>query len=134
MFCDIKGEISTDEVKNILIDCVFNASPAGLEKEIERYLDCPELRLFGWVGDGCILGVVGFQIHESRLEICHIATHKSARRQGIGSQMISVLKEQYRLPIDAETDSDAVDFYVKCGFVPVSFQKYGVTRYLCTLK
>lgn len=133
MFCNIKDKINTNEVKNILADCVFDNSPNALKKEIERYIAYSELKLYGWVEDDIILGVAGFEIHKSRLEICHIAVLENTRHRGIGKKMISVLREKYKLPIEAETDDDAVEFYRKCKFEITPIQKYNVTRYICVL-
>ena len=72
-------------------------------------------------------------MHENRVEILHISVAESSRGQGIGSKMVLALQSQYSMPLEAETDDDAVDFYRKCGFKTTSIQKYGVIRYTCTL-
>jgi hypothetical protein len=45
--------------------------------------------------------------------------------------MITALSETYHLPIEAETDDDAVEFYRKNGFTTTATQKYNVRRWNC---
>ena len=61
------------------------------------------------------------------LKICRLATNKSARGMGIGSMMLNTIIESYRgdnkagcrfITVDAYID--AIPFYLKQGFVPLS--------------
>ena len=61
------------------------------------------------------------------LKICRLATNKSARGLGIGSMMLNTIIESYRgdnkagcrfITVDAYID--AIPFYLKQGFVPLS--------------
>ena len=68
------------------------------------------------------------------MELINIAVAENARGYGIGRAMISALQDQFQLPITAETDDDAVDFYRKVGFGVTSVSaKSGVSRYACVL-
>ena len=134
MFCDIKNEVNSDTVKRIFSACLFDNSDAAVQKKLDKYMVCSKLHFYGWIDDGNILGVVGFKTHEGHVEILHIAVDEGVRHKGIGRNIICKLQQTYGLPIEAETDDDAIDFYRKCGFKYTTFTKHGVTRYACVLK
>ena len=72
------------------------------------------------------------------LKICRLATDKSARGLGIGSMMLNTIIESYRgdnkagcrfITVDAYID--AIPFYLKQGFMPLSkTDEGGPTRLL----
>jgi len=58
---------------------------------------------------------------------------KKFQRQGIGSLLLDEINKHYECcKIIAETDEEAVDFYVKAGFICDSFNgPYDNLRYKC---
>jgi ribosomal protein S18 acetylase RimI-like enzyme len=81
--------------------------------------------------------VVSF-IEEKIIEIIGIAVDVSARGKGVGSYMINQIVKYYGLiSVYAETDNDAVGFYLKNNFSVTEFyETYGdetVLRYKCEL-
>ncbi|MDR0861725.1 MAG: GNAT family N-acetyltransferase [Oscillospiraceae bacterium] len=133
MLHDIKDKLHTDEVRRVLAPCLFDESPEGVTKAANRYLTDDARLFYGWVEGGATLGVVGFRVHGDMLEIMHIAVAEERRRQGIGARIIAALHDKYKLPLELETDDDAIDFYRKCGFSATAAQKYGVRRWECVL-
>ena len=70
-------------------------------------------------------------------EITHIAVTPERRRTGLGQAMVQELVAMGRLEkVVAETDRDAVGFYIRCGFMVESLgEKYpGVERFRCVLE
>lgn len=134
MFIDIKKQIDSPTVCQILADCVFDNSTEGMDKVIKDYLRHGGWLLYGWVKNENIIGICGFEVHSDWLEILHIATCESARGRGVGSLMIAALQERYKMTIEAETDDDAVEFYRKYGFETTAIQKYNVRRWSCVLR
>lgn len=132
-FRDIKNHLDDFDIHNILSACLFDNSPDGIAKAIERYREHGSRQMFGWVEKGEILGVCGFEVHADYVEILHISVAEHARHHGIGSSMIKALQEKYEMAIEAETDDDAVEFNRKCGFGASSVQKYNVRRWTCVL-
>jgi 8-oxo-dGTP pyrophosphatase MutT (NUDIX family) len=98
-----------------------------------RYRSHESWRLDGWLERGEIIGVCGIEVHADYVEILHIAVAENKRRQGVGGKMVATLQTAYHLPIEAETDDDAVDFYHKCGFETTAIRKYDVRRWTCVL-
>lgn len=86
---------------------------------------------------GDVDGVLGVRrTGPSAAEILHIAVAPSQRQKGIGRSMVEDLLAMEGLrDLVAETDSEAVGFYRRCGFIVRSLgEKYpGVERFLCTL-
>jgi len=132
-FINIKNQMDNPVVLNILAACVFDDSPEGMAKQVEEYRRHGSWQLYGWHEGGDILGVCGFEVHPDWVEILHIAVSEKARGRGIGGKIVKVLRDQYPMAIEAETDDDAVDFYRKCGFETTAIRKYDVRRWTCVL-
>jgi len=133
MFIDIKEKITNPEILNILAACVFDNSDKGMAKKAEEYKQHEEWLFYGWQENEKIVGVCGYKVHPAKIEILSIATSTEAQGQGIGSRMIIALQEKYNLPLEAETDDDAIGFYKKRGFATTPFEKHGVRRWTCLL-
>ena len=133
MFVDIKEKIANPEILNILAACVFDNSAKAMAKKAEDYRQHEEWLFYGWQENGKIVGVCGYIVHPTKVEILSIAVSKEAQWQGIGSRMIIALQEKYNLPLEAETDDDAIGFYKKRGFTSTPFEKHGVRRWTCLL-
>ena len=131
-FVDIKQKLNTHEVLAILADCVFDNSETGMAKLVDKYCSSESSYVFGILQDNEILGVVGFKVSEN-VEIMHIVVGAKHRHRGVGSRMIRELQDCYMLPIEAETDDDAVGFYRKCGFGTAESRKHDVRRWVCVL-
>lgn len=132
-FRDIKNHLDNSDVHKILSDCLFDGSPDEIAKAIEKYREHIAWQMYGWVENDEILGVCGFEVHADYLEILHVSVAEHARYHGIGRSMITALQKQYDMPIEAETDDEAVKFYRKCGFETSAIQKYNVRRWTCVL-
>ncbi|MCL2226338.1 MAG: GNAT family N-acetyltransferase [Oscillospiraceae bacterium] len=135
MFKDIKLQITNPEVGRIIALAAFEGSEEGVAKEAAKYISSDALHFFGWVDDDKILGICGFEVHEDKVEIHLISVAKEHHHKGIGVAMITALESKYHLPIEAETDDDAVGFYRRCGFETKAFKhaKWGVPRHTCVL-
>lgn len=82
---------------------------------------------------GETVGVVGYTVRDADVVILHIATRSDLRRFGIGRRMLDAVRvaEPGHRRVSAETDSDAVGFYLANGFSAESLgEKYpGVERF-----
>lgn len=134
MICEIKNKLCSDEVKRVISHSFFDASPEGIQRKVDAYVADSQIQVLGYIQDESILGVAVYTVQRNRIEINNIAVDPSNQKSGIGRNLITSLQDKYRLPIQAETDDDAVDFYRKCGFEVAASQKYGVNRYTCMLK
>jgi ribosomal protein S18 acetylase RimI-like enzyme len=102
--------------------------------EYEKYVNFSNRTLFSFDLEGESVGCIGVEINRlNECEVKHIAVSSDHRGKGIGSKMIAYILEMYP-SISAETDREAVEFYLKCGFKITSLgEKYpGVERFLCT--
>jgi ribosomal protein S18 acetylase RimI-like enzyme len=82
---------------------------------------------------GALVGVVGYTVKDTDVVVLHIATREDFCRSGVGRQMLQAVCEatpnHFRLV--AETDSNAVGFYIANGFLAESVgEKYpGIERF-----
>lgn len=79
------------------------------------------------------VGIAGYAVADSIVTLRHIATAESHRRRGVGTQLLTevIRSVPSAAMVEAETDLDAVGFYVAFGFAAVSLgEKYpGVERF-----
>ena len=117
-----------------------SASSKRLAEVLELYKRDARYSLFECSFDGK-RGIVGLELlsrgDSEDARILHIAVEQSCQRAGVGRMIIRTLIEElgYKT-LRAETDSDAVGFYVSCGFEIESLgERYpGVERFECTLR
>ena len=133
-FCNLKIQPDNPAVLQLIAACTYQNSLESASRKLAEYCNFPERQLHGWIENNEIIGICGFAIHPDHVEILHIAVAEKARNRGIGSAMISALQSRYKLPLHAETDDDAVNFYRKQGFeTTITTQKHGVRRWACVL-
>ena len=119
--------------------CMFMPTKEKFNNKVDLFLNDNSVKIFACFEQDKILGVmvVSF-IEQKKIEIIGIAVNSSVRGKGIGSYMISQVVNDYGLlSVYAETDNDAVGFYLKNNFSVTEFyETYGdetVLRYKCEL-
>ena len=119
--------------------CMFMPTEEKFNKKIDQFLNDNSIKIFACFNQGEIEGVIVLSfVEQSKIEIIGIAVELSARGKGIGSYMINQIVKYYGLiSVYAETDNDAVGFYLKNNFSVTEFyETYGdetVLRYKCEL-
>jgi len=134
MFINIKNTMDNPTVRKIIAYAAFDGSPEGVAKTVGKYQSDPKLLFYAWVENDTILGICGYEIHDSKIEIHLIAVDENTRSRGIGGAMVTALQNKYAKDIEAETDDDAVNFYRKRGFTTREFihERRG-KRHTCVL-
>lgn len=132
---EIKSESIQPNLRKLLC---FATSEKNIEREYELYIQSPVRELYGYDIKDEVVGCIGIEFSgPNRCEIKHIAVLPNHRGEGIGSKMISFIKDKHSLSfVFAETDIDAVNFYRNCGFKITSLgEKYpDVERFQCILE
>ena len=119
--------------------CMFMPTEEKFNIKVNQYLNDNSVKILACFNQGEIVGVIVISFSEQRkIEIIGIAVELSARGNGIGSYMINQIVKYYGLiSVYAETDNDAVGFYLKNNFSVTEFyETYGdetVLRYKCEL-
>ncbi|MHB9146560.1 MAG: GNAT family N-acetyltransferase [Symbiobacteriia bacterium] len=134
-----EGVAPAPDVRAVLADAVGAPTDEQLDRILHEVYSSSASTLYLMVDKGeAVLAVVGMKrTAVASAEILHIAVARGARKQGIGRRAIDELLRLEGLnEVAAETDSDAVNFYRRCGFTVQSLgEKYpGVERFLCSLK
>jgi len=138
MFCDIKNELDNPIVRKLVSESASDQSEEAMDRRAAEFKRRGDMHLYGWLEGGEILGVCGVEVCLDCVVINNIAVDPSARNRGIGKAMMAAVQRKYKTTIKAETDDDAVEFYVKCGFDVEGFIKtyggVGYQRYSCVLR
>lgn len=139
MFTDIKSKMNNPVVHRIMGYAVFDDSPEGISKTMQKYQSNPNLHFYAWIDNkdenGETLGICGFEVRNDKVEIHLISVDEQARGRGIGGNMVNALREMYQRDIEAETDDSAVIFYRKCGFETIEFiHETRGKRHTCLLR
>ncbi|MFC0472490.1 GNAT family N-acetyltransferase [Halalkalibacter kiskunsagensis] len=129
---NITSKTITPEVSELLS---YATSEAKIVQSYENYVKFPDHVLYGFEYGRKIVGCIGIKLlGRDKIEIVHIAVAPNLRGNRIGSKMIEFICNEHSPKIlYAETDNDAVDFYIKFGFKITNLgEKYpGVERFLC---
>ena len=133
-FVNLKSRLDDPEVRRVRTLSMFQPpNPESVERVIERCRR-ESRQLWGFEENGRVLGVVEYEIREEKiLYIAGIAVIEERRNQGLGRAMLAALCEKHNLPIELETDDDAIGFYQKCNFTSEPFHQNGVQRWKCKL-
>ena len=119
--------------------CMFMPTEEKFSTKVERFLKDTSIKIFACFKEDKVEGVIVISFSGQRkIEIIGIAVDVSWRCKGIGSYMINQVINNYGLlSVYAETDSDAVGFYRKNGFIISEFSEIFsgkiVIRYRCEL-
>ena len=133
----LKNEIL--QVYEIYEHCMFMPTEEKFNNKVDLFLNDVLVKIFACFEQDKIVGIMVVSFKEQKkIEIIGIAVDVSARGKGIGSYMINQIVTHYGLiSVYAETDNDAVGFYLKNNFSVIEFyETYGdetVRRYKCEL-
>jgi len=108
-----RDEIASDDFWQLLWEA------AGVDSDAMswvRDVELPELTVIGAVETHPIC-FAAYETQSSRIELHYIAVAEDRRGAGWGSRLIdAVRRARSDLPLHAQTDHDAVDFYRRLGF------------------
>ncbi|MGV9611465.1 GNAT family N-acetyltransferase [Nocardia xishanensis] len=127
--------VPADPSDSGVTDLLFTAiggDRSRLAAAVRRYRDDSAAHLVAAIVDDELAGVAGYVASQDHAVLLHIATRESHRRDGIGRSLLAEIRS--RIPgrsVIAETDRDALAFYLGTGFEAVSLgEKYpGVERF-----
>ena len=117
--------------------CMFMPTEEKFKKKIYQFSTDNSIKIFVCSHQGKVVGVIVVSfVEQYKVEIVGIAVDIAFRNRGIGSYMINCLCNDYSLiSIYAETDKDAVGFYIKNSFKITAFsENYDgetIIRYKC---
>ncbi|NLI85833.1 MAG: GNAT family N-acetyltransferase [Propionibacterium sp.] len=113
---------------------------AGVADDALRHIRETELAALEVIGvtDGEVIAFAAFTVTADQLTLEYIAVDAGSRGRGIGACLVDTIRSAHPgLPLLAETDNDAVDFYRALGFTveprPTDPRWPGRPRYRCTL-
>lgn len=130
MIREIQNELRSPIAYEIYAACMYLPTPQKYRALTDEYLSDPDVRCFGAFEDGNLTGILIVRSGE----ILGIAVHSGKRTQGVGRALIQHALHSFST-LAAETDSEAVDFYRRCGFKCTAFERIfpngSCIRYKC---
>jgi len=67
----------------------------SVQQILSTYERLPERRLYVWLENEKVIGVIGIHLQKQTFAVHHIAVHPSLRNQGIGSSLIQAVQDKY---------------------------------------
>ncbi len=137
MIKNIKDFLCAKEIYDIYSACMFEPTFDKFKIKAEQMQNDSSVSVYGYFSNQKIIGIISIQETDKTVEIIGIAVDTKERHSDIGTKLIDYVKDKSQKLIIAETDSDAVMFYKKCGFdieeKIVSKSNVSYSRYVCTL-
>jgi len=118
MIREIRAELNTNAAYEIYSACMYKPSPEKYRTLIDEYLSDTAIHCFGSFENGRLVGILIVR----HGEILGIAVHSDKRIQDVGRTLIRHALSIFPA-LSAETDSDAVNFYRRCGFECTAFER-----------
>ncbi|MBQ8503605.1 MAG: GNAT family N-acetyltransferase [Clostridia bacterium] len=137
MIKDIKSIFCTEEIYSIYSGCMYEPTFEKFNAKAVNYQNDSSVSLYGYFKNEKIVGIIATKEKGEQIEVLGISVDIKERYFGIGTRLIEYIRDTSTKPIIAETDSNAVMFYKKCGFdieeKVVSKSNVSYNRYVCTL-
>lgn len=122
------------EIKSLLSESIGNPTANKISAILNNYQDQNKYLYIAKINNK-IVAIIGIQLEQYQIIISHIAVDRKFRKLKIATSLINYLKSIYQnLPIIAETDKEAVEFYRKNNFICTSFYGPYNLRYNCVLR
>lgn len=140
IFREIGRKINSQDVYDVFRYCMFDPSPEKFYAKATVWAENKDVHVYGCFLGEKLSGIIIIEMCEQQsAEIFGISVLPDFRMQGIGRFLIRNIFSVHEVAeLIAETDVEAVDFYIKTGFIIEEYsEKYGdeqVKRFHCVLK
>lgn len=84
-----------------------------LKETMDCYESNEDRQLFLWKVDEDVVGVIGVAVHDTKVEILHIAVNPSFRDEGIGTKMMAAVTKLFS-DRDVGPNESTTRFFEKC--------------------
>jgi len=128
----------SQQAYEVYAPCMYRPSFDKYESKMQTYLCDPCVSIYICEDNGTLAGILVTDCSEGICEIVGIAVSEKCRKQGIGRKMIAFAMDDGKTDrLFAQTDDDAVGFYLSCGFTAekslVEYPDGIAVRYECCL-
>ncbi len=112
------SDLKDEKVLKLLSYSMFEPTSEKLTKRAEQYIENQYAHAIVFTRDEKYIGLCVFEIKEKRATILQIAVDTHERNKGTATDLIDYIRDSFDIiEIVAETDDDAIGFYLKYGFV-----------------
>ncbi len=130
---NVKSRLGEDAVSELLAFSVFNPTREKLQKRTDSYIADKSVKAVVLSDKGRLVALAVFKVEEKTATVLDLAVDAKLRGKGFGRRILELIAKKNDVwKIKAETDSEAVGFYEKCGFEAEKIPtEYSTERYLC---
>ena len=130
----------SQQAYEVYAPCMYRPSFDKYESKMQTYLCDPKISVYICEVNSSAAGILVTDSSDDGIcEIVGIAVSEKCRKQGIGRKMIAFAMDDVKTDrLVAQTDDDAVGFYLSCGFTAeksiVEYPDGTAVRYECCLR
>lgn len=133
---DAKSKLKNPDILSILSESIYMPNDEKLNHITNKYIINSRILAYAYKNNSQFNGIIILEhLKNNEFEILNIAVSKEYQNNGIGKSLIDyIINNLNPNALTAETDDDAINFYLKCGFKIIDIQERypGVIRYTCT--
>ncbi|WP_189093700.1 GNAT family N-acetyltransferase [Deinococcus ruber] len=118
-----------------LLTLAMSPSPERIRAALNAYTSDPQRQIWSWHVGGQAVCAAGLRLVGQQAEVLHIGTRPGERGRGYGRSLLLTLTTHLPLTVlEAETDSEAAEFYRRAGFqIQDAPPRFGTPRFRCRL-
>ncbi|MBO5745901.1 MAG: GNAT family N-acetyltransferase [Clostridia bacterium] len=130
---NVKPNLTDENIFELLAPSTFNPTPEKLHSRAAAYKYNERVHAYAYLYCNQYVGIVVFETYDNHATVLDIAVNKAYREMGFGTRLINSIFENFKIDtLTAETDDEAVNFYLKCGFKIVKTKtSFNTKRYVC---
>ena len=130
---NVKPNLTDPNIFSLLAPSTFDPTLEKLKKRAEKYKYNERIHAYAYLYCDKYVGIVVFETDGNRATVLDIAVTERYRELGFGTRLINSVFENFKVnTLTAETDDDAVNFYLKCGFRIIQTKTvFDTKRYVC---
>jgi ribosomal protein S18 acetylase RimI-like enzyme len=112
---EINTEYSFSEIYEVFEDIIYKPTEENIVKILAEYKNSEERKLFGYIVNKKLIGLIGIKNYSEYIEILHFGIHPQYRSNHFGTELMDYIKKQNKKMI-LTTDDDAIIFYKNYGY------------------
>ncbi len=130
---NVKPHLTDENIFRLLAPSTFDPTPEKLKKRAAEYKFNECIHAYAYLYYDQYVGIIVFKTNGSNATVLDIAVTEYYRELGFGTRLVNSIFENFKInTLFAETDDEAVNFYLKCGFeITETKTVYGTKRYVC---
>lgn len=133
---NVKPNLTDQNIYQLLAPTAFDPTPEKLKNRAAKYKYNERVHAYAYLYCDQYVGIIVFETCDDCATVLDIAVTERYRELGFGTRLIDSVSQNFEVStLTAETDDDAVNFYLKCGFKIIKTKTvFDTKRYVCEKK